>query len=289
MDLDRTGVFRVKSTEHGLGQTKKAGYPQFNVNVSVLAHYDEDTETWVDYSEYGMETTVRQCLFGVNKKTQKEMTTLSYDNVCKVFKWDGADLQALAETKPGVEFQITVKDNDPDYADKYPYQISWIDDFDADPSQKIAKCTAEEITGLQAKYAQLLKAKAKPAAPAKAPAKTASKKGAKIIEGAKKAAGVVTKTDKPKVPASPPAAPKAPPKAPAAAAPPKSTQVESYTKDQAWQAVVDLKTEDCDDDQLNAAWQSTINIVSEGKGEGVLDGEGWWTVKDKVLDEVGKF
>lgn len=277
MNIDRTGVFRVKSTEHGLGQTKLKGYPQFNVVADVTAHYDEDNAIWVDYSEYGMDLTIRQCLFGMVGKTgdKKVGTTLGYDNVCKVFKWDGADLQVLAETEPGVEFQVTIVDNDPEYADKNPFQISWIDDFDADPTQKIAKCTPEEVKGLQAKYAALLKAKATPAAPAKA--------------GAKKT-GKVTKKAK-AAPKAPPKAPAAPVTAPAAApvaAPPETKQVTNYTKAQAWQiCAVDLRSADCDDEQLNASWQAAIHDVSGGKGEEILDGEGWWSVKNMVLKEVG--
>ena len=275
MNIDRTGVFRVKSTEHGLGQTKKLGYPQFNVLVNVTAHYDEENAVWVDFSECEMETTVRQCLFGEVGKTgnKKVGTTLSHDNVCKVFKWDGADLQALVDIKPGVEFQITVKDNDPEWVDKYPYQITWIDDFDADPTQKIAKCTAEEVKGLQAKYAALLKVNATPAAPAKAPAKAGKK-------------GIVTQKAK-----APPKAPKAPPVAPAtpaAAAPPETKQVKNYTKDKAWQTcAVDLRSPDCDDEALGIAWQAAIHEASGGAGEEALDGEGWWNVKEKVLNEVG--
>lgn len=280
MNLDRTGVFRVKSTEHGLGETRKAGYPQFNVLVDVTAHFDPESGEWVDFSGCDMETIVRQCLFGMVGKTgAKEIgTTLGYDQVCKVFKWDGADLQVLADLPVGVEFQITVKDNDPDYADKNPYQIDWIDEFDADPTQRIGKLSKEEITGVQAKYAALLKAKATPAAPATAKPKAAKK-------------GTVTKKGKiePKAPPKAPAVPPAPaPAAPVAGAPPETNQVKNYTKAQAWQVVaVDLRNSDCDDEALGIAWQAAIHTESNGKGEAGLTGEGWWNVKDNVLTEVG--
>lgn len=276
--VDRIGVFRVKSTEHGLGQTPKAGYPQYNVQTIVTAHYDEENEVWVDYTEYGMEIGVRQCLFGKDKKTQEVIATLSYDNVCKVFNWDGADLQVLAEIEPGVEFQVTLKDNDPDYIDKYPYQVDWIDEFDADPKRSIPKCTPAEVTALNAKYAALLQAKKTPAAPATA--KTATPKTGKK--------GTVTKKDKTAPPVAP-VAPKAPPKAPPAAGGlPETKQVKNYTKTQAWQiCAVDLRSSDCDDEALNIAWQAAIHAESGGKGEETLDGEGWWNVKEKVLSEVG--
>jgi len=261
--VDRTGVFRVVSIDHGLGQTRKAGYPQFNVNAKLTAYYDEDSETWVDWSEYGQEVDIRLCLFGLVGKKKELGTTLTYDQVCKVFNWDGADLQVLAEIEPGIEFQVTVKDNDPEYADRTPFQVTWINDFNADPIQKVAKCTKEEIRGLNAKYAALLKAKSKPAAPAKAAKKPEP--------------GVVTKK----------ASPKAPPIAPSKPVPTK--QVDNYTKIKAWQGVVEFKSDDITDEQLQTAWQTAITEVSNGVGEDVLDGEGWWGVKERVLDAVGKF
>ena len=279
MNLDRTGVFRVKSKEHGLGQTRKAGYPQFNVLVDVTAHFDPDSGEWVDFSGCEMETTVRQCLFGMVGKTgAKEIgTTLGYDQVRKVFKWNGEDLQELANLPAGVEFQITVVDNDPDYADKNPYQIDWIDDFDADPTQRIAKCTPEEIDGLQAKYAALLKKKATPAAPKTAKKAAKGKKTAPKAPPKSPEPGVITKKDKPAPPA--PSVP-----APVEVA---TSQVDNYDKVKAWGDVVELKGPDVTDEQLQQAWQGSITDVSNGAGENMLNGPGWWKVKDRTLNAVG--
>jgi len=208
--------------------------------------------------------------------------------VCKVFDWDGADLQVLSESRAGFKFQATVVDNDPDYADKTPFQVSWIDTYDADPNQKIAKLDKEGITKLQAKYAALLKAKAKPAAPAKAPAKkTASKKGVETIEKAKKAADVLA--DKPPEPGVITKKKKAPPAPPGPSKPVPTSRVDNFTKTDAWQGVVELKVDTVTDEQLTEVWQKAVKDVSNGQGEEVLDGEGWWAVKDRVLDAVGKF
>lgn len=275
MNVDREGTFRAEVVDNGLGETKKSGLPQFIVNAKLIEYYDEDAETWVPWEEYEQDVDAYLCLFGMVGKKKELGTTLNYDQVCKVFNWDGADLQELSESKAGTKFQVRIEENDPDYADKTPYQVTWIDEYGADPSRKIKKLDKEEIKGLQAKYAALLKAKSKPAAPAKASKKTEP--------------GVVTKKSKKDIPPSPPAAPKAPPKAPPAiSTKPKTKQVDNYTKQKAWEACVDLKSDDCDDEQLNAAWQAAIHDVSNGAGEDALDGEGWWAVKDKVLDEVGK-
>jgi hypothetical protein len=277
MNVDRAGTFRAEVVDNGLGETKKSSLPQFIVNAKLTEYYDEDTETWVSWEEYGQEIDAYLCLFGMVGKKKELGTTLNYDQVCKVFNWDGADLQELAESKAGIKFQVRIEENDPEYADKTPYQVTWIDEYDANPSRKIKKLDKEEIKGLQAKYAALLKAKSKPAAPAKADKKPEP--------------GVVTKkSKKEKIPPSPPAAPKVPPKAPSAVSTkPKTKQVDNYTKQKAWEAVVELKSADCDDEQLSASWQAAIHDVSAGMGEDTLDGEGWWAVKEKVLDEVGKF
>ncbi len=275
MTVDRVGVFRAVSVDHGLGQTRKAGWPQFNVNAKLTEYYDEDSETWVDWSEFGQEVDCRLVLICEVGKKKEVGPTLSFDQVEKVFNWDGADLQVLAETEPGVKFQVTIKDNDPDYADKAPYQVSWIDVFDADPTQKVTKCSKEEIKGLNAKYAALLKAKATPKAPAKAGKKATPKTDTQVAAAKKPEPGTITKKAKPK----PPAAPVAPVTVP-------TKQVDQYDKTQAWQSVVDLKG-DVTDEQLQAAWQKSITEVSNGGGEDILDGEGWWKVKDRTLDAVG--
>ena len=68
MSVDRTGVFRVEVVDNGLGETRKAGYPQFNINAKVLAHYDQDTEAWVDFSECGNGYTFMYVWYGRQEK-----------------------------------------------------------------------------------------------------------------------------------------------------------------------------------------------------------------------------
>jgi len=277
-NVDRTGTFRAEVVDSGLGETRKAGYPQFNVNAKLIEYYDENIEKWVDWSEYGQDVDCRLYLVGLVGKKKELGTTLTYDQVCKVFDWDGADLQELADPKVGVKFQVRIKDNDPEYADRAPFVVNWIDAYDAEPKRTVTKCTPEEIKGLQAKYAALLKAKAKPAAPAKAPAKTATQ----VVEEANlqkvTEPGVITKKKKaPSVPS------------PTLSSPPPSKRVDNFTKTDAWRAIVELKIDSVTDKQLGEVWQKAIDDVSNRQGEDVLNGEGWWKVKDRVLDKVGKF
>ena len=262
MNVDRAGTFRAEVVDSGLGQTRKAGYPQLNINAKLIEYYDEDTEKWVDWSEYNQEVDCRLCLFGLVGKDKKLGTTLTYDQACKVFNWDGADLLELTKPKIGIKFQVRVEDNDPEYADKTPFQVNWIDVYDANPTRKMDNCTLEEVKGLQAKYAALLKAKAKPVAPVKAPKKAANGKSPL----------------------------KAPPKIPTVTATTSSkvtTPVGNYTKTAAWRSVVELKNDDISDEELGIIWQKAIHDVSNGAGEDVLNGAGWWNVKEMVLDTIG--
>jgi hypothetical protein len=54
---------------------------------------------------------------------------------------------------------------------------------------------------------------------------------------------------------------------------------------------VELKAEDVTDERLQEVWQTAISDVSNSQGEDVLDGEGWWQVKERVLatKDIAKF
>lgn len=276
MNVDRTGTFRAEVIENGVGETRKAGYPQFLVNAKLIEYYDEETEIWVPWAEYEQEVDCRLCLFGMVGKKKEFGTTLTYDQVCKVFDWDGNDFQDLAADKSGIKFQVRVDDNDPDYADKTPFQVGWIDTYDAEPGRKIQKLDAKGLKELNVKYATLLKKTGKKAAPAKAPAKAPevptttpsvkAKKGKKQTEAAK-------------------APPKAPPKLPTTPDLPEG----KCTKQEAWETVVDLKDDNCSDEQLNAAWQTAVATTAPETDDANITPEQWFTIKDAVLDDVGKF
>ena len=288
MNVDRTGTFRAEVVENGVGETRKAGYPQFLVNAKLLELWDEEEEIWHPWAEYEQDVDCRLCLFGMVGKKKEFGTTLTYDQVCKVFNWDGADLVELAADRTGTKFQVRIEDNDPEYADKTPFQVSWVDEYDAVPGRKIKKLDATELKAMNAKYAMILKNKAKPAAPAKAPAKapevpatpanqaamtatqaTKAKKGKKQTEVAKA---------KIKAPVTPPKSPVLP-----------GVLEGKCTKMEAWGTVVELKNDDCDDAQLKAAWLAAIAVTAPDVADVNITPEQWFTIKDAVLDDVGKF
>lgn len=273
MNVDRAGTFRAEVVENGVGVTSKNSYPQFIVNAKLIELYDEETKTWVPWSEYGQDVDCYLCLFGMVGKKKEFGPTLTYDQVCKVFDWDGNDFQDLAKDKSGTKFQVRVDDNDPEYADKTPYQVGWIDTYDAEPGRKIKKLDAKGLKDLNARFAAVLKKTGKVAAPATA------KKGKKQTEVVKA-----------KAPATPP---KAPPKAPPVTSPkPPITPglpEGKCTKQEAWETVVDLKDENCNDEQLNAAWKAAVVSIAPDINDGDITPEQWFTIKDAVLDDVGKF
>ena len=91
MQFDRTGAFLVREVDRALGQTSKKGLPQLSIKVQVLHWYDEATGEWVDFSEYDMEG-IGYFTLVFNGNDGPE-TSLSFDNIMKVYNWDGKDFQ----------------------------------------------------------------------------------------------------------------------------------------------------------------------------------------------------
>lgn len=289
MNVDRTGTFRAVVVENGVGETSKNGYPQFIVNARLLELWDEDEKAWHPWEEYQQDVDCYLILFGMVGKKKEFGTTLTYDQVCKVFDWNGNDFQDLAADKAGIKFQVRIDDNDPAYADKTPFQVGWVDTYDAEPGRKIKKLDAAELKTLNAKYAMLLKKKGKPAAPVSATAaNTAAQTATQAVKAKKgKKQTEAVKTKAPTVP------PKAPPKAPPGVtkAPPKASGFPEgkCTKQEAWETCCALKNDDCSDGQLGAAWHAAIAATAPDADEKDITPEQWFVIKDAVLDDVGKF
>ena len=285
MNVDRIGYFRAIVVENGVGQTSKNNYPQFIVNAKLLELWDEDEKVWHSWEEYEQDVDCYLCLFGMVGKKKEFGTTFTYDQVCKVFDWDGNDFQDLAVDKAGTKFQVRIDDNDPDYADKTPFQVGWIDTYDAEPGRKIKKLDAKELKDLNAKYAMLLKKKGKPAAPVSATAANTAAQTATQAVKAKKGKKQ-TETAKTKAPAVPP---KAPPQAPSKARAIPGLPEGKCTKQEAWETVVELKNDDCSDEQLKAAWLAAVAAAAPDTDEKDITPEQWFTIRGAVLDDVGKF
>lgn len=284
-NVDRIGTFRCNPIETGVGKSTN-GWPVFTAQVKLFEIWDEDTETWHPWKEYEQEAVIFAVLFGKGKKSGKTEPTLNHTQVSKIFNWDGTDFGYLNDTDfSDVKFQVRIEDNDPDYADKNPYIVNWIDEYDAIPGTKIKKLDAAGVKELNKQFAILLKQTGKKATPAKAPSKAptvpktqqTATQAAEAKKGKKQTEAVKTK------------APVVPPKAPLKPSTIPGISEGKCTKQEAWETVVELKNDDCSDEQLKAAWLAALAEKAPDIEEKDITPEQWFAVRDAVLDDIGKF
>lgn len=305
--VDRTGTFRfIRVLETGISTTGKTDdgtlRPWFNARLALSEYYDETEGEWVPWEDYDQEITARSCLFGMDKKKKQLGSTFNHQQVMDVFGWDGKSFQVLATSDYSeTTGQVIIVDNDPEYAEKNPFQVNGFRKFDADPSSMLRKLEGDDLKKLDAKFASVLQASgsapvavsaidAGEDAEAEAATETPAQKKANINAKAKK-----LKADKAAKAAAAAAAKK--PGPPARIPAPSTTsaevadvKVEGISKQDAWEICVEMKAKDCDDEALGNAWSAAIDQVA---GEGIIDSkvtpEQWTLIKDAVLDEVGVF
>ncbi|KKN77880.1 hypothetical protein LCGC14_0356170 [marine sediment metagenome] len=310
--VDRTGTFRfTKVLEAGISTTGKKEdgtlRPWFNVRLALSEFYDETEGEWVPWEEYEQEITARSCLFGMDKKKKQLGPLFTHQQVMDVFGWDGKSFQALATNDyTGVKGQVIIADNDPEYADKNPYQTNGFRKFDSDPGSRLRKLEGDDLKKLDAQFASVLQtsgsapvavsAPAKPKIPPKTVAEaaaatvtepkpeTAAEKKVKINAKAKKLkavkAAAAAENKKPGPPARTPAPPTTPPT--------DDAKTEGISKQDAWEICVELKSKYCTDEQLSDAWNAAYDQVTGGiPDDGDVMPEQWRDIKDATLDEVG--
>jgi hypothetical protein len=302
---DRIGTYRF--TEGGVLESSvsltKNNYPSFNVRLHLTEYYDEAEGEWVDWTPYEVEISSYFCLFGMGSKSQKIEPTLNHQQVMKVFNWEGKSFQILAnDDYSKISGQIRLVENDPEFADRNPFQVAFLDVYDADPSSQLRKLDAGELKKLDASFAKLLQNTGQAPKAATVPAKKSTRpKPPKATKPKKETEESETKEDKQaKMKEKSERLKKAaeakkknePPQRPATLPPESSPQTDTvgFTKQQAWEFCVEMKNDDCDDGQLNATWGGAINQVA---GDDVPDDqitkEQWHQIANQVIDEVGKF
>jgi hypothetical protein len=309
MGLDRTGTFRGKVLEYGVdGKVSKKldkTLPWFNVRVLLTEVYDAKEGRWFDYSEdendepRNAEITAYLCLYGAIKKKGGELgPTLSMDQVKKVFGWDGRSLAQLANGKyTDLEFQVRIGENTYEEA-TYPYQINWIDVYDAEPGQQLRKLDAAELKDLDKQFAALAAKSATPkavATAAKVPVKThparmpapdtpaekkrkMAEKSAKNIAAAKKAKAAKSDGPPPK------------PESKNAVVPPPKPIKTTCTAGEAWTAIKELRDPSISDEVIGEVWHASIAEIAgpDAKSEDINEDQ-WYLIKEKVLESVAKF
>lgn len=331
MQVDRIGTFRFsKVLEAGVGakvdEAGKTTNVSFNVRLLLSEYWDEQEGVWVDWSEYAVELSAYFYLFGTSKKTGKKGPTINHTQVMKVFGWDGRSFQILAnEDYSETKGQVRIIDNDPEYAERNPFQVAFLDVFDADPSSQLRKLDPAGLKKLDAEMAMLLQASGKAPAVATVPAKKVTKPvpptKAPVVESepetlddtvsdsdrkeepevvtpptpAEKKAALKAKSErllnagaKVTTGPKPPVRPTPPVVAPVAA--PEEAEGGGLTKQQAYEFVIEMKAETCTDEQLSASWNSAINdIAGEATPDEDVTDKQWRLIAGKTLDEVGKF
>ena len=316
--VDRTGTFRFDHVlESGVSKTKN-GFPSFNVRLHLEAYYDEEEGQWVDWTPYETEISSYFTLFGKAKKSGQIEPTLNHQQVMAVFGWDGRSFAALGVTDfSDIKGQVRIGANTYEGA-KNPFQVSFVDVYNADPARQLRKLDPDALKALDSEFAHILQhsGKAPKAAtvPAQKPAtqpvlpkkpvgrpkkvevsapagrqlpeetaepeppqETEEERKAKITEKAKRLLAKPTTVPQPpaRKPVDPPSASQNAPSSPG----PKC-----YTKQQAYEVIVEMKADDTTDEQLQAAWFGGIDAVAPGTEEKSITGEQWGEVVDYVLD-----
>ncbi len=274
MLIDRASTFRGKVADYAVSTTSKGGWPQFVCKLVATEIWDEEEHVWVDWTDMEQdEITAYNILYGSKGET------LTFNQVKKVFNWDGTSFQALNDgdySEIGIQFRVEQSE----YQGKPQLKVNWIDEYDAVPGRSVKQLSSEDLQGLDAKYATFLKAGAGKAAPAKAPTVASGGKA-----GTVKAKGV--KPTSPKGPVTKKATQTAteatvntPPDEVAGAA------VGSCTKQEAYDEIVAKKDKKTTDEQVAKAWGNAIKAT--GKKVDELADEDWFKVKITVLDEVAE-
>lgn len=315
MGLDRIGTFHCKLLEHvvdGKASKKLDGkvLPWFNVRVLLTEIYDAKEGKWFDYSDFAAEIAAYQCLYGSIKKLGGKIgPTLSMGQVKKVFNWDGRSLAQLAAGKyDDLEFQVRIGENTYEEA-TYPYQVNWIDVYDAEPGSQLRRLDAEELKDLDKQFAALgaknattkpvvtaakapAKAKA-PAHPARVPAddeapdspeEKARKTEAKSAKN--RAAAEKTKT-KTKAEAS---TPPPPPVSQDAVVPPAPVVKTECSMQEAWNKIIKLRDPTIDDKTIGKVWHDSVAEITgpDTESDGITPAQ-WYQIGELTLQSVAKF
>jgi len=309
------GVYKAMVLSNVVEPTKKSKLPQLKLRVFLTEFYDEKEGEWLDVSEEKYVMTAFLVLYD-----KEDNETMNHQQVCKVFGWDGCGFDLLCGDLEGHELQVRLKENEDN--EKYPVEISWIDEIDADPQGGFKKASAEDIRDLNAQFSHLFKAKkagAKKAAASAKPKKqtAAAKKKAAAAEEpteeqtagaeeteeltpAQKKAALLAKSnrlrkeeEKERAEAEK-AGPPAKKKKKAAATKKKTapadgdTMPDDFDKRSAWFTIAENRDPECNDEQMKAEWDAAIEELAPEGDEDLLDAEGWWKVKNAVLANIGK-
>jgi hypothetical protein len=269
-EFTMTGRFRGRCLSWAVGKSK-GGFPQFVVRLLALERFNPDPENggWEDYSEYEMEIVAYLILFNATE------AMLNYDCVQRAFNWDGVDYGTLQDgdySNHMIQFEV----EDHEWNDEIRKQVSWVDEYDANPTRTLTPMNAEGLQALTAQFGHLMNqgssSKPAPASKKASSKKKASKKAASKKKASKKAAA-------PSAPPAPPAPPtrQAEPETPATGALPAET-----SKEDAWAFLLENRGRDVSDDAVANAFIDGCETVGDDEDE--FTPTDWATVRDHAAE-----
>lgn len=274
--INRTGTFRFQATDAGIALTKNQ-YPQWVAQLSAIEYYDEDTEQWIDWSEYDeREIGCYMVLFGKDGKP-----TLNATQLQKALGWSGASFEELEyEHIADVKFQGRVEEHT--YESTTSLRVNWIDAYDAEPGRTLQKLDTAKVKEVSARFAGGLRTLSGGVKPQSVPKPKVDKEGAKAAKreqlAGQKARGEAAEAKAPQ-PKSRPVPPRPPAKNKTA-----SEEQEKIDKGSAWADCCAGRDKSVSDKDLENAWH---RIVDDLGGEDVVEEKGLWVkVRDIVVSET---
>lgn len=271
--ISQVGTFLGYAPIHGVDTTKN-GYPQLVLQCEATHFYDEEVEDYIEVD--GQELRAYLVLYGKEGKPIRNC-----EQVKKVFGWDGASFQALAEMNISeTRFLFRVEENT--YNENTTLQVSWIDDDEASPTRQISSLNTKDLQTLDTKFG-LVKAGKKGATKPKptgkpAPPKTSTKKTTAKDKTSTKKTETKTATE-----ATTPAPTTGPP-IPVTKTEEKKTG--STTREAAWEYIAEsIPVAVLSDEDRAIAWTEAIEKIHGGPDDDTLTPEEWFAVQELVLSE----
>ncbi len=269
--LETEGRYQGIIKDHGVSKTSVKGLPQFVATFLVTHVFNDITEEWDDWEEYGLTIDAFSVLTTLNEQGVP-IKCLNYDQVMEATGWDGvayAGLAAMDLKNHPIQFRVQ-KDK---YEDKNgvtieKMKVNWITSVDGDMG--LRKVTGDKLADLDAKFG----------VPGNKPAATAAKPKAKAgKKTAPKPAEAETKTAPP--PVKPPAR-KAAPKPPA-----KAESGEEATEEEAYNAIHAYNvamSEPVPDEIKDDYWTSAVDEVAADSNS--VTATEWPVIRDKTIEKL---
>ena len=277
--VDRTGTFRFQAVDAGVSLSVN-DYPQWVAQLQAVEYYDEETEQWIDWSQYEeREITCYLVLFGSDGNP-----TLNAKQLQKALGWSGASFEELEyEHIADVVFQGRTEERT--YQDSTNIRVTWVDAYDAEPGRVLQKLDTDQVKALNARFASKLRDLSGGQKPRKVDKEALKAAKKEELEAKKEDAGATkakrgrpAKSESKPQPPSPPKPPKPPAK--------KAEKIETIDKGAAWIDCCQERDKSVDDKTLENTWHAAVDNLG---GEDAVEENGRWAeVRDAVLAKVGK-